>query len=917
MSTLELSFSSSQIQLSVRRFSVVESISAPFTISLLARSPDPCLDLGEIVSKSAAFRVTTGHPFAHNGGERTWTGICRFAEQLRAETTVHGLSTYHLEIVPELWRLTQKRGYHIHQHRSIPDIVDELLGAWNIAREWQVDRVRHPLLEQRVQYGESDHAFVCRLLEEAGIAFTFAEADGVTRLVLSDAPQRALPRQVALRYVDNPSGAPTHEIVSRIQLAHEARPSAMTIRDHDFRRPHFALLDRARAETSGDRDEQFHYTPGAFLVEGNQGGGTPVADARGVARHDPQVASAVAQRTLHAERTGHRAILFETNCVDLGAGVVFGVDGHPHPELPETRRLLVTAFRCEGEVGLEWSMSGQAVFADAPYRPARSTPKPVVHGVQSAFVTGLPGLEIHTDEFGRVRVQFPWDRKGQHDDASSCWMRVSQGWAGVGFGSIAVPRIGQEVLVAFFDGDPDQPVIVGRVFNQTNRVPWELPAEKATSGWKSDSSPGSGGFNEIRFEDRKGEELYALQAERNLRALVKHDETITVGNDRAKLVRKDETDITGANRVEVTRADRSETTLARRMTVIGANRRARVKGDATERATLWRARLVGKDRDLVIGGTRRAMVEGDSHHRMEANHSEQVDGTLSTTVEQDLLERIGGSHALGAGSRLDLRSGGEIVGEGADDVTLAGPGGFVRIDASGVSISGTLVRINAGGSAGKGKAPAAESPTAPREGRIHADGKTVSALVSPIPGARRILFEGTGAGIDIYKLDKASPEWAAVLILKGQGRAPLIIRQILESATDFRRRDLKKGEMLYAFVSRSKPTKSASSAYWLDEAELEKLKGTHLENGRWRSSAIKDLLALPCVNSADEIVMVEVIEDHAAVAATVLPATDKIFTKRSGEPVVRRTRTMVGGGTQLTPSSKALGPIHLLSKGRR
>ena len=230
---------------------------------------------------------------------------------------------------------------------------------------------------------------------------------------------------------------------------------------------------------------------------------------------------------LGGTRVDRRTVSFDTNTIDLWPGQVFCMDKHPHAELTDETKLLVTEFSVEGTPGGEWSMSGQAAFTDAPYRPPQRTLKPRVEGVQSAQVVGPQGQEIHTDEFGRVRVQFPWDREGKHDDGSSCWIRVSQGWAGTGYGMIVIPRIGQEVMVGFLEGDPDQPIIVGRVYNAKQAVPYKLPEHKTRSTWKSDSSLGSGGFNEIMFEDIKGQELVWEQAQKNRRRLVKNDETIT------------------------------------------------------------------------------------------------------------------------------------------------------------------------------------------------------------------------------------------------------------------------------------------------------------------------------------------------------------------------------------------------------
>jgi len=198
----------------------------------------------------------------------------------------------------------------------------------------------------------------------------------------------------------------------------------------------------------------------------------------------------------------------ETNIADLRPGTIITIEGPPHPALdPRLGGWLVTSLSIDGSAQGEWTVRATAVPAREPYRPARRTPKPRAEGVQSAVVVGPAGEEIHTDEHGRVRVQFPWDREGTLDEHSSCWLRVAQGWAGAGFGLFALPRVGQEVLVAFMAGDPDPPVVVGRVSNALNPPPLKLPDERTQSVWRSASSPGGGGFNEIRLEDRRGSEL--------------------------------------------------------------------------------------------------------------------------------------------------------------------------------------------------------------------------------------------------------------------------------------------------------------------------------------------------------------------------------------------------------------------------
>ncbi|HSN99392.1 MAG TPA: type VI secretion system tip protein TssI/VgrG [Candidatus Nanopelagicales bacterium] len=672
---LELTFASGEKSLSVRRFSVHEAVSGLFTVSVWARSESPTVDLEAIVGKPATFRVVTGVLHARTGA-RLWTGVVNAIEQVHAVQATVGKdeSTYFLRIVPDLWLLTQRRNYRIFQHLSIPDISDALLTEWGLEPAWKIDRGTYPKLEYKVQYGESDFAFLCRLWEEAGIAFTFPDDDekGSTLTLHDKLHQGPIRPGEPLPYVDNPSQAAEKEFIENVRLSYEVRPGAFTIRDHDFRNPGFALLGEApqKAAAPEDRYEQYHYAPGAMLVETGKGGNTPVADDKGVARHEQTFGRGRAERGLAGDRLGRRSISFDTNTVDLWPGVIFTMDSHPHAELGESTKLLVTEFSLEGTPGEEWSMSGQAVFTDAAYRPVVRTPKPQVEGVQSATVAGPAGQEIHTDEFGRVRVQFPWDRGGRSDDNSSCWIRVSQGWAGTGYGMIVTPRIGQEVLVGFLEGDPDQPIIVGRVFNATQAVPYKLPDHKTRSTWKSDSSLGSRGFNEIMFEDLKGEELVWEQAEKNRRRLVKNDEIITVGHDRQKLVKNDEHERT-VGMVKI---------------------------------------VVGKDQDTIVAEDRRERVEGDSHLRVWGKRNQRIDGNQSLTVKGDQHELVGKNHALAAVKEIHLAAGTALVIEAADDLTIKGPGGFIRIDQSGVTIRGKVVNINSGGSPGSGAGASPEEP---------------------------------------------------------------------------------------------------------------------------------------------------------------------------------------------------------------
>ncbi|MDI1480055.1 type VI secretion system tip protein TssI/VgrG [Polyangium sp. y55x31] len=719
MPILELKVASGA-DLSVRRFTVEESVSTLSTIAVWARCEEPDVDLEGIIGKEASFKIVHGVRFVAGLGSRTWKGVVTHVEQVHGVAPLPGQkaeSTYFLRIAPKAWLLTQRRGHRIYQHLSIPDIVDKLLGEWGIQPVWKIDRGTYPKLEYKVQYGESDYTFMSRLVEEAGIAFTFPDEAG-TNITFHDKLEKGPKRGgLPIPYIEEPNQESEKEFVTNVRLSHEVRPGLHTQRDYDFRRPSYELAQQSpRAAAPEDKYEQYVYQPGSFLSEtGKADGNTPVADDKGVARHDEKYGKGRAERALLGRRMGRRQVAVDTNCPDLAPGMIFNIGHHPHPEIGEGADLLVIDLRIEGSPQDEWSISARSVYTDVIYRPPMRTPKPKLNNVQSATVVGPPGQEIHVDEFGRVRVQFPWDREGTFDDNSSCWIRVSQGWAGTGYGMIVIPRIGQEVLVGFLDGDPDMPIITGRVFNATQIVPYELPKYKTRSTWKSNSSLGGNGFNEIMFEDLKTRELVWMQAEKNLRKYVKNDEIITIGHDRQKYVVRNEIESTSGSRVEVTSVNRIEITDKDRTLFVGGGSLKLVNGDEHEITDGNMQLLIQKDQDVVVRQMRRERVEKDSSLYVVGNRNERVDGTLSVTVDKNHYEKIAKNAALEVSKEIHLKAGSSIVIEAAKDLTLKGPGGFIRIDSKGVTIKGNLVRINSGGSAGSGSG---SKPIVPDEAKL-------------------------------------------------------------------------------------------------------------------------------------------------------------------------------------------------------
>ena len=711
MPHIALSFESGESSLEARTFSVREGLSELFQVSVVALSRRADIDLEALVGRSASVRILSGVAHVTRWG-RHWRGIVSHVEQVQPEVSDEGRSTYALTVVPELWLLTQRKGYRVFQHLSIPEITDRILAEWKIEPRWAIDRGAYPKLEYKVQYGETDHTFLCRLWEEAGITFHFPEDEAKgSRLLLGDHLAAGEPHDASpIRYVPEPNEAAQLEFVTEVQIAHGVRPGAVTFRDHEFRKPDYPLFGKATGGPPHEqRYEQYNYDPGAFLVLGGRPGNTPRADDKGVARHDEAFGQRLAERSLAAARTGKRAVTFRTNVFGLAPGILVTMDNHPHPSLAPSETLLITSYRISGDVVGSWTMVGEAVFAKEPYRPPLVTPKPEARGVETALVVGAPGEEIHTDEHGRVRVQFPWDRDGRYDDNSSCWIRVSQGWAGTGFGSVQLPRVGQEVLVGFVSGDPDNPIVVGRVFNGKAPVPYRLPDHKTRSVWRSDSSPGGGGHNEIMFEDAKNDELVYVQAQKDLRKLVKNDETLTVGHDRQSLVKNDLTETTLHDRTEVTGRNRVELTSGDRVTAVLGSAQQLVRGDESRETGGSRSVLVTGGADLTIRGIRRESVGQDSHLTVGGERREQVGGDISVQAGGGLHASAAESISIGAGGQLHVKSGAALVIE-SPDLTLQGSGGFIRIHPGGIIISGIMVDINSGGAPGSAQAGSPRDP---------------------------------------------------------------------------------------------------------------------------------------------------------------------------------------------------------------
>ncbi|HEY0139052.1 MAG TPA: type VI secretion system tip protein TssI/VgrG, partial [Nannocystis sp.] len=351
-----------------------------------------------------------------------------------------------------------------------------------------------------------------------------------------------------------------------------------------------------------------------------------------------------------------RIYLGTSDVAELVPGVFFSLNGHPHGALD--RKYLIVAVRHAGEAPEEvlyasptedqvrYTNECECIEAERPWRPAPLFPKPRAHGLQTAIVVGPAGEEIHTDEYGRIKVRFHWDRRSPFGDPASCWIRVSQRWAGPGWGSVFIPRIGMEVLVEFIDGDPDRPMVTGCVYNANNMPPYPLPEQKTKSTTKSDSSPGGGGFNEIRLEDAKAAEEIFIHAQLDMNTVVLQHTTRNVGVD--------DTDTVGNNQVESVGVDRTASVGNNEDLTVGVSQNRTIGGNQMTAIAANQLYSVGGAQDLIVGGTRTVSVSGhqltvvamDRATSVGGNQGAQVFGASTVEVGLDRTTTILGSEIV-------------------------------------------------------------------------------------------------------------------------------------------------------------------------------------------------------------------------------------------------------------------------------
>lgn len=639
-----------------------EALGQPFRYRLELSTTDPDIDFNSVLGKTMTVELELG-----DGETREFTGhVTEFSLAGGDGRNV----LYRAELRPWLELLSYRRNCRIFQHQTVPDVVKRVFRDYGYADFEELLSESYRAWDYLVQYRESDFDFVSRILEQEGIYYYFKHRGGVHVLVLSDSrsAHEAVAGYETIPYFP-PSQADRRERdhVDSWHLTQRIQPGKVAASDFDFTRPKVSLLaERAEPEEKVGADYEAYDFPGEYLTaeDGNK-------EVR------------VRLEAHHAEQEVAQAA---GNAAGVMAGAVFSLSGFPRGD--QNKEYLVVGVDHQIEVNADESGGGgaaaslrcqfSAIDARRPYRSPRRTRKPVVEGPQTAVVVGPRGEEIYTDNYGRVKVKFHWDRIGNGDENTSCWVRVAQIWAGANFGGMYIPRIGQEVIVDFLEGDPDRPIITGRVYNFDNEVPYQLPGNHTQSGIKSRSTKGGNldNFNELRFEDKKGSEHVFLQAEKDLMVNVKAAESRTVGASRQVSIGDNDSLEVGKNREASIGADDSETVTASQTVTIGANQTitvtaVRTIASATENVTAGsRTKTVTTNETTSIGGSRSETVGRSETVSIGKDQLLTVGGKRSHSVDKDDSLSVLGGRKQVVTKNDELQVGKKLVIEAADQVVL-------------------------------------------------------------------------------------------------------------------------------------------------------------------------------------------------------------------------------------------------------
>ena len=707
----------------VYQFSGSESLSQPFEFQVDLACDDPNLDLEAPIGQAACLTLR-GRTFDGGRYQRYVHGVIERFVQIGAGVRQ---SRYQATLVPTIKQLAFTRNSRIFQKLSSPDVTKQVLSEDKIPSDW-VSKLLHGSYGPRdycVQYQESDLNLIQRLWEEDGIFYFFEHERDKDKLVLGDGGHAfsTLPVYEELRLRDKPH---LHEeCLFEFRAESAMRPGGTVLRDFKFKQP--ALEMEATAQASKFADFKMYYFPGEYV--------------------DPQLGKQIAQLRLEELQCQKSFYIGTSSVRAMLPGHKFTLCGHRRDDCNQEYLIISVEHRGTQPLALGEEGTGKQEAAyqnrltciptQVPFRPARVTPRPTISGVQTAVVVGPPGEEIHCDDHGRIKVKFHWDRAPGRDDNSSCWIRVSQPWGGSGQGGMFIPRVGQEVVVQFLEGDPDRPLIVGRVYNGENPVPHGLPAAKNISTIRSASTPGGDGYNEIKFDDSKGKEEVFVHAQFDMNEVVEHNHSTHVLVDQRNIVDGNQTETIKKNQtLTVTEGDQKITVqTGKRDTTIQQNDTLTVHASQKLQVDQQRQHTVGQSETIKVGASQSTTVMGTHTVNVAlaateniglakalsigagyavnigAAHMLTVGGAMMKNVGTVLMESVGLLHKITAGkkwqlrvgaAKVILRSSGKIVLEGSSSkITMeagklkldSGTGSSIELDGAKIKISAAEIEI--------------------------------------------------------------------------------------------------------------------------------------------------------------------------------------------------------------------------------
>ncbi|MEL4889459.1 type VI secretion system tip protein VgrG [Pectobacterium betavasculorum] len=612
-------------------FRLDEGLNRPFSLSLSLASALPDVDFGAVLDQPCELLI-----WYEGELKRRVSGIISGFTQ---GDTGFRRTRYQAEVRPALWRLGLRTNARIFQAQKPETIIGALLEEAGITDYAFALRHEHAVREYCVQYRESDLAFITRLAAEEGLYFFHEYEEGKHRVVFAD-DAGALTKGPALFFNLATQGLSEGEYVRRFHYAERVSTAEVELKDYSFKTPAYGLSHKKMSgELAHQRESYQHYDyPGRY-------------------KQDPS-GKAFSGYRLDALRAGAVTSEGESNCAGLMPGNTFTLTEHPNATLNGVWQTVSVTHVGQQPQALEEESGGEPTTMSNSFAVVKGTTtwraampyKPMVDGPQIATVVGPAGEEIYCDQDGRVKLQFPWDRYGASNDQSSCWVRVSQGWAGGQYGMIAIPRIGHEVIVSFLEGDPDQPIVTGRTFHATNRPPYDLPAHKTRTVLRTETHQGEG-FNELRFEDQAGQEEIYIHGQKDLNALIEND-------------------------------------------------------------VVWH---IKHDAHTEIDNERVTRVKANDHLTVDSEKRDHIKGDYSLSVDASMHQKLGQALQIEAGQEVHLTSGNKIVLEAGAELTLKVGGSFVKIDPSGVTLVGSSIKMNSGGSPGFGSGWAGQMPIFPGE----------------------------------------------------------------------------------------------------------------------------------------------------------------------------------------------------------